>query len=70
MFIGAGINFFANIILIQLYGGIGAAIATIIAEAVVCIIEVVLIRKIIPFALYVRKKCDVCRFWIRHVSSC
>lgn len=55
VFIGAGINFFANIILIQLYGGIGAAIATIIAEAVVCIIEVVLIRKIIPFVLYVRK---------------
>lgn len=43
--IGAGVNFFANICLIPLYGAIGAAFASVLAESVIAITQLVIVRK-------------------------
>ena len=42
---GAGVNFIFNILLIRSYGAIGAVIATVAAELVACIIQVIAIAK-------------------------
>ncbi len=44
-FIAAGINLICNLILIPNYGAIGAAIASVIAESIVCILNIIFSRK-------------------------
>ena len=51
-FLGAGVNFVINIILIPNLGAIGAAIGTLIAEAFVCIYQVLYAKKYIPIKEY------------------
>lgn len=43
--IGAIVNFFINIILIRKFGSIGASVATVIAESIVTIVQLIFIRK-------------------------
>lgn len=43
--IGAGVNFFVNMLLIPKFGAVGAAIGTIIAEFMVTIIQIICTRK-------------------------
>lgn len=55
VFIGAAINFIFNNVLIRLYGAMGAAVSTIIAEAVVCGSELYMVRNNIPILKFIRK---------------
>ena len=50
--LGAIINVFVNLLLIPTYGGVGAAIGTICAEVIVCIFQLICIRKEIPITSY------------------
>ena len=43
--IGAIVNFLINIILIRKFGSIGASVATVIAESIVTIVQLIFIRK-------------------------
>ncbi|CYU31156.1 oligosaccharide flippase family protein [Streptococcus suis] len=52
LFLGAIVNLLANILLIPQYAAIGAAIATLIAEVVVCLSQAYSIRKEIPIVKY------------------
>ena len=47
VFAGAGVNFVANSIMIRLWGALGAVIATIIAEFLVCVVEIFLSREVV-----------------------
>ncbi|MCM8711380.1 polysaccharide biosynthesis C-terminal domain-containing protein [Clostridium sp. SYSU_GA19001] len=47
LFIGAGINFLINLLLIPRYNAIGAAIGTAIAELVVAVSQLIFVRKIL-----------------------
>lgn len=53
--IGAIINLLINILLINKYGAIGAALGTIFAEASVCVYQSIMIRKELNISLYFRK---------------
>lgn len=43
--IGAGVNFIANICLIPLIGAIGAAVASVLAETVISVVQLVIVRR-------------------------
>ena len=43
--IGAGVNFIANICLIPFFGAIGAAIASVLAESVIAVVQLVIVRR-------------------------
>lgn len=51
---GALVNLIINIILIPKYGAVGASVATVFAEGMVCIIQAVAVRKDLPLDLYVK----------------
>ena len=53
--IGAIINLLINILLINKYGAIGAAIGTIFAEASVCVYQSIMIRKELNISLYFKR---------------
>lgn len=55
VFVGAGVNFVANSIMIRLWGALGAVIATIIAEFLVCVVEIYLVRKIVNLCSLLKK---------------
>ena len=50
---GAGINLIINALLIPKFGSIGAAIGTLIAEATVCIVQVVFVYRELPMKKYI-----------------
>ena len=50
---GAAINLIINTLLIPKFGSIGAAIGTLIAEATVCIVQVVFVYKELPMKKYI-----------------
>lgn len=50
---GAIVNLILNIIFIRIYHGIGAVIATLIAQTVVCVVQFILTRKYLDFKKYV-----------------
>ena len=50
---GAIVNLVLNVIFIRVYHGIGAVIATLIAQTVVCIVQFILTRKFLDFNKYV-----------------
>lgn len=50
---GAIVNLILNLILIRIYHGIGAVIATLIAQTVVCLVQFILTRKYLDFKKYV-----------------
>lgn len=54
VFLGVVINFCLNWGFIQLYGAMGAAIATLITEIIVCIIQMISMNKFIPILGYFR----------------
>ena len=53
-FVGAVINILANALLIPHYGAVGAAVATLIAEAGVCGYQSFAVRKGVPLGKYIR----------------
>lgn len=53
-FLGALINVIVNVLLIPGYGAIGAAIGTICAEIVVCLYQLLMVRKNLPLLKYAR----------------
>lgn len=55
VFIGAVINLIINSLLIGRYGAVGAMWGTIIAEITVCILQVSMVREILPIKLYVKE---------------
>lgn len=57
VFVGAGVNYVANSIMIRLWGALGAVIATIIAEFLVCVVEIYLVRKIVNVCSLLKKCC-------------
>lgn len=54
-FIGAGVNIVINILLIPLYGAIGAAIGTLVAEGMVCIYQSYSACKYLEIKKYIEK---------------
>lgn len=54
-FLGAIVNLIINFFLIPLKGAIGASIGTLFAEIVVCIYQVIRVRKYLPISLYIKK---------------
>lgn len=55
VFLGAGLNFAVNFVLIPSLKSVGAAIGTLISEAVVCLYQMFVVRKDIAVFYYVRK---------------
>lgn len=51
---GALVNLIVNAVLIPEYGAIGAAIATVLAEGTVCIIQAIAVRKNLPICAYIK----------------
>lgn len=47
--VGAASNFFLNLLLIPLYGSLGAVIASVLAELAVTIVQLIMVRKIFSF---------------------
>jgi len=56
VFIGAFVNLFANYFLIKNFSALGAVIGTLIAEALVTVINIIMTRKYINFSLYIAKQ--------------
>lgn len=54
MLIGGGLNLILNYVLINLYSGIGAAIATLISEIIAMIVQIVATRKDLPHKEYIK----------------
>lgn len=52
--VGALVNLIVNAVLIPKYGAIGAAIATVLAEGTVCIIQTIAVRKNLPIGAYLK----------------
>lgn len=52
---GAFVNLIFNLLFIPIYGSVGAAIGTLLAEATVCIYQVWNVRKHIPIAYYIKQ---------------
>ncbi len=48
-FVGAGLNVLLNLLLIPLWGAMGASVATLASYFVVCIIRLITTRRLIPF---------------------
>lgn len=57
VFVGAIVNFVANSLLIGRYGAVGAMWGTIIAEIMVCILQVSMVRHNLPIKLYIKEIC-------------
>lgn len=53
--LGAIVNLTINTLLIPVYGAVGAALGTLVAEAIVCFYQVYQVRKVQPILLYVSK---------------
>ena len=53
-FLGAAVNIIINLVLIPHYGAVGAAIATLIAEATVCGYQSFAVRKGMPLGKYIK----------------
>lgn len=53
-FLGAIVNMIVNALLIPGYGAVGAAIGTICAEAIVCLYQLLMIRRSLPLIKYAR----------------
>lgn len=53
VFAGAVVNLIVNCMLIGRYGAIGAMIGTIVAELVVCVLQVFLVRHDLPYIRYI-----------------
>lgn len=51
---GAVVNLIVNVILIPKYGSIGAAIGTLIAEAVVCVYQFISVKCLLPISGYIK----------------
>lgn len=51
VFCGAGLNFIVNVVLIPSYGGVGAAVGTLAAEIVVCVIQSIMVWKAMKLEL-------------------
>ena len=52
--IGAGVNFVGNLVLIPLIGAMGAAIATVLAESTIAVVQVFLVRKELSMKLIIK----------------
>lgn len=53
--IGAAFNFVCNLILIPLYGAVGAAIASVLAELIIAGVQLIIVRKELSFLTIVRE---------------
>ncbi len=52
---GAAVNFAFNLLLIPKFNGIGASIATVIAEVVVVVIQIAFVRREIPILMFIKR---------------
>lgn len=53
--IGAIVNIFINVLLIPIFGAVGAAIGTLFAEAAVCIYQTIKVRKVMNIKLFIKR---------------
>lgn len=60
IFCGAVVNLVFNTIMIPKYMSVGAGVGTLLAEATVCVIQCVAVRKQLPIMLYISKSLKYC----------